>query len=104
MAETLGDDFLNGTKGHFYNTRNSTEILKITEFGSQCCVAEVYDSEGKLLINRYLIHTEEHQQHHRIPDEQLPESLRPGKESPLAQPTPRPNAAENRRNAMDGED
>ena len=86
MVETLVDDFLNGTKGHFYRPKNSTEIIKILEVGSQCCTAEVYDSNGRLLLKRTTIHTDHSQHYFRIPEDSLPDSLRQ-KESLLDQAT-----------------
>lgn len=84
MTETLGDDFLNGTKGRFYRPQSSTEIIKIIEFGSSCCITDVYDSKGRLLLKGNRIYTDQVQHYHRIPVSQVPKSLRQ-KESPLVQ-------------------
>lgn len=75
MAQTIGDDFLDGTKSHLYSYGGSTDIIRITKFGSQCCVAEVYDSQGQFL-RQSTIRTEEHTRYSRTPDNKIPELLR----------------------------
>ena len=86
MDENLGDDFLMGTEGHFYGVDSSTEIIEIIEFGSDCCVVKVYDFQGRVLLERNRIPTDQHQTYYRIPNDQLPTSLR-AEPKRLRQPT-----------------
>lgn len=78
---TLNDTLTKAiTEGYYLNTNaDPPKIVKFMEYGSQCCIAAIFDENGKLLDSRVSLRLDsddKREGYELIPYDQLPKPIK----------------------------